>query len=187
MQEQNLGCKLQLSNTWMRPFQVQTSPRASPRRLERALHPFETAQFPWPTPRQVLPGRTHPAMSMSACSGYILTGIKVQPRRPNDGWKFVPPVDRKRQGSKRAASNASEDQGHDQPSKRRRREATDPGEQAAPPAGRAAEDTSSAGIAVRQDGVNTECPEAPCSAQDGEPGDVIELGEQGSGDPSSTF
>lgn len=31
----------------------------------------------WTRDNQVLPGRTHPEMTMSACSGYILTGIKI--------------------------------------------------------------------------------------------------------------
>jgi len=87
IQERGIGCKLQLSNSWLRPFQV-------------------------------LPGRTHPVMQMSACSGYILTGIKVLPRREEDRWKFVAPTDRKRQGktirvdssSAEAASEQSSDE-----------------------------------------------------------------------------
>lgn len=31
----------------------------------------------WTREYQVLPGRTHPEMNMSACSGYLLTGIKI--------------------------------------------------------------------------------------------------------------
>lgn len=31
----------------------------------------------WTREQQVLPGRTHPEMTMSACSGYLLTGIKI--------------------------------------------------------------------------------------------------------------
>ncbi|CEG46927.1 trna (adenine-n-)-methyltransferase non-catalytic subunit [Plasmopara halstedii] len=31
----------------------------------------------WTRENQVLPGRTHPEMSMSACSGYLLSGIKI--------------------------------------------------------------------------------------------------------------
>lgn len=31
----------------------------------------------WTRENQILPGRTHPEMTMSACSGYILTGIKI--------------------------------------------------------------------------------------------------------------
>ena len=36
---------------------------------------------------QVLPGRTHPAMQMSADGGFILTGVKTLKRE--DGWRFV--------------------------------------------------------------------------------------------------
>ena len=67
VQKRQIACKLQLSNTWTREYQV-------------------------------LPGRTHPTMGMSACGGFILTGIKVAAR--SDGWKFVAPVelqDKKRQ------------------------------------------------------------------------------------------
>lgn len=31
----------------------------------------------WTRENQVLPGRTHPEMNMSACSGYLLSGIKI--------------------------------------------------------------------------------------------------------------
>lgn len=31
----------------------------------------------WTREHQVLPGRTHPEMNMSACSGYLLSGIKI--------------------------------------------------------------------------------------------------------------
>ena len=31
----------------------------------------------WTRENQVLPGRTHPEMNMSACSGYLLWGIKI--------------------------------------------------------------------------------------------------------------
>lgn len=31
----------------------------------------------WTRENQVLPGRTHPEMTMSACSGYLLWGIKI--------------------------------------------------------------------------------------------------------------
>ena len=67
VQKRCIACKLQLSNTWTREYQV-------------------------------LPGRTHPAMNMSACSGYILTGIKVQERE--DGWQFVDKVQEKRKKAK---------------------------------------------------------------------------------------
>ena len=44
----------------------------------------------WTREFQVLPGRTHPAMNMTSCSGFILTGVKVHKR--NDGWQFVEKV-----------------------------------------------------------------------------------------------
>lgn len=31
----------------------------------------------WTREHQVLPGRTHPEMNMSACSGYLLSGLKI--------------------------------------------------------------------------------------------------------------
>jgi len=59
IQKRQMACKLQLSETWTREFQV-------------------------------LSGRTHPAMTTSASSGFILTGVKVSKR--DDGWYFVEKV-----------------------------------------------------------------------------------------------
>jgi tRNA (adenine-N(1)-)-methyltransferase non-catalytic subunit len=59
VQKRQLACKLQLSETWTREFQV-------------------------------LPGRTHPAMTTSSSSGFVLTGVKVGKR--DDGWHFVEKV-----------------------------------------------------------------------------------------------
>jgi tRNA (adenine-N(1)-)-methyltransferase non-catalytic subunit len=36
----------------------------------------------WTREYQVLPGRTHPEMKMNACSGYLLSGIKVPAPTP---------------------------------------------------------------------------------------------------------
>jgi len=72
IQKRCIACKLQLSNTWTREYQV-------------------------------LPGRTHPAMHMSACSGFLLTGVKVHKR--DDGWHFVEKVT---DGRKKAKLDASE-------------------------------------------------------------------------------
>ncbi|CAH0476091.1 unnamed protein product [Peronospora belbahrii] len=43
----------------------------------------------WTRENQVLPGRTHPEMNMSACSGYLLWGIKILDVPPLGGLRSI--------------------------------------------------------------------------------------------------
>ncbi|OQR86726.1 tRNA (adenine-N(1)-)-methyltransferase non-catalytic subunit trm6 [Achlya hypogyna] len=49
----------------------------------------------WTREYQVLPGRTHPEMTMSAGSGYILSGIKVEATPPPPGYATMKAIPRR--------------------------------------------------------------------------------------------
>ncbi|TDH72429.1 uncharacterized protein CCR75_003283 [Bremia lactucae] len=57
----------------------------------------------WTRENQILPGRTHPEMNMSACSGYLLSGIKISD---------IPPL-----GTSIIAQMSREDSGNFEPDK----------------------------------------------------------------------